>query len=58
MNCNDETTTVIDPENDEDKMLILSGPERLEYFQGNALSLLDSSKSRRGLFQYLKKLVH
>ena len=54
----DDTSTTTYSDNDDDKTLILSGPERMRYFGGD-LSLLATARPRKkSWFQQLKELFN
>ena len=52
MSLLDDTTTVPDPDNDDDKIMILDGRQRQKYFSG-----ISATKKRQGLLDISMKEV-
>lgn len=59
MNMADDTTTRINDELNEDKILILNGIERLEYFSNTSVDNNSPLSQRKtGLMDYFSKLLN
>ncbi len=58
MIISDDTTTLENTDFDEDKTQVLSGTERLKYFDDNLSTYFHTTERKKSLFKFLRGLFH